>query len=244
MNRQTGVWLGTALSLLLASAAQAALLERLDGQAYYDTDLDITWLANANLARSESFGISGSINNGAMDWNTANEWIAAMNAVDDGKGYLGYNDWRLPKSLDTGAPGCNFAYSGTDCGYNVDLSVSEMAHLYYVELGNLARYDIDGVTNSCYTHTAGCMTNQGPFVDLWYINTYWSTSYETSPNFAWVFNFEDGRQNYLIKSQRYPLLPVRDGDVLVPIPGAVWLLGSALGVLGIARRRMAAGGEA
>lgn len=34
------------------TTAEAALLSRLDGTAYYDTVLDITWLADANLIAS------------------------------------------------------------------------------------------------------------------------------------------------------------------------------------------------
>jgi hypothetical protein len=48
---------------LAAVSAQAALQGRApatpggtDYQAYYDTDLDITWVANANLAATKSAG--------------------------------------------------------------------------------------------------------------------------------------------------------------------------------------------
>jgi len=42
-------------------------------------------------------------------------------------GYLGFNEWRLPTVTDLGNDGCSFAYTGTDCGYNVNLATSEMA---------------------------------------------------------------------------------------------------------------------
>ncbi|MDP2325623.1 MAG: hypothetical protein Q8N51_16575 [Gammaproteobacteria bacterium] len=38
--------------------------------------------------------------------------------------------------MDTGTPGCDFAYTGTDCGYNVDLVAGEMARMFYSTLGN------------------------------------------------------------------------------------------------------------
>jgi len=53
--------LDTSLLLLLLSAiniSNATLVSRLNGQAIYDTDLNITWLANANLASTENFGIT------------------------------------------------------------------------------------------------------------------------------------------------------------------------------------------
>ncbi len=70
-----------AASMLLAGAAQAALQDRdLDGDAvvdaFYDTDLDITWLRDANV-------------NGAIDWNTATAWAEGFSSG-------GYDDWRLP----------------------------------------------------------------------------------------------------------------------------------------------------
>lgn len=73
---------GAAAMLLFAGTAQAALQGRdLDGNgvtdAFYDTDLNITWLRNAN-------------SNGAMDWNTATAWAAAFS-------FAGLSDWRLPR---------------------------------------------------------------------------------------------------------------------------------------------------
>ena len=31
-----------------------------------------------------------------MDYGTALRWVAAMNALDHGAGYLGHNNWQLP----------------------------------------------------------------------------------------------------------------------------------------------------
>jgi hypothetical protein len=50
--------------------------------------------------------------------------------------FAGYSDWRLPKVTDTGAPGCDFSYNNTDCGFNVDPATGEMARLWDVSLGN------------------------------------------------------------------------------------------------------------
>ena len=47
------------LSLIgLESDAHAALLSRQSGQAYFDTSLGITWLADAGLAAGTAFGSS------------------------------------------------------------------------------------------------------------------------------------------------------------------------------------------
>lgn len=65
-----------------------------DYQAYYDTDLNITWLADANAA-------AGSIYDdlypyGSTTWDHAQAWIASLNAAN----YLGVSNWRLPTVTD------------------------------------------------------------------------------------------------------------------------------------------------
>ncbi len=71
----------TLAAALLTPSAHAALQDRdLDGDtlvdAFYDTDLDITWLRDANV-------------NGAQDWDTQVAWAANFS-------FGGYDDWRLP----------------------------------------------------------------------------------------------------------------------------------------------------
>jgi hypothetical protein len=91
-------------------------------QAVYDCSTGDSWPANANLAASNAFGLTGNvaagieerrpyprpphptritapeISGGAMLWETATRWVAAMNAFDHGAGYLGSNHWQLPDS--------------------------------------------------------------------------------------------------------------------------------------------------
>lgn len=85
-------------ALLLAGPAQAALQDRdLDGDtvvdAFYDTELDITWLRNANV-------------NGVMNWWNAVAWA-------NGFSFAGYSDWRLPTSDGCGGYGC----TGSELGH-------------------------------------------------------------------------------------------------------------------------------
>lgn len=239
----------TAAFLLSATGANAALVPALGGQAVNDTDLNIAWVANANLAASNTFGLAINVdlgpitgvntyggsyiyNDGTMTWGGALKWISAMNAAN----YLGYSDWRLPTVADTSTPGCNWAYSGTDCGYNVNTATGEMAHLFYDELGNNAYYDQAGVA----PQPGWGLANTGPFSNLLSNNYYWSgTESAQFADMAWYFRFYDGDQNAYFKSVSYYALAVRSGQVdSVPVPASVWLLGSGLlGLIGMARRK-------
>lgn len=235
MSIRTGVWAGAALSLLLAGAAQAALLERLDGQAYYDTELDITWLADANLAASNSFDVAGVGSNGLMSFRVANDWIAALNEAN----YLGYDDWRLPTMAFDDRTSCDWGFGGTNCGLNVDVTTGELAHMYYSTLGNVAAYDSEGNLSDdpCDTAPNSCLANTGPFSNL-EPERYWTDTIYADENFIWGFDFKDGDQGFFWRTDPQAVWAVRAGDVgVIPVPGALWLLGSALGVLGLARRR-------
>ena len=81
----------------------------------------------------------------------------------------------------------------------------------------------------------------GPFSNIQSTPTYWAgLSPNESPNnnTAWHFNFSDGGQRIDGKGGALSAWAVRDGGAnLVPIPAALWLFGSALGLLGWMRRK-------
>lgn len=257
------IW-GITLSVLAAGSANAALLGRVpatpggtDYQAYYDTELNITWLADANLAASNDFGVpraagyyDGYVHEflpGDMTWDTAQQWIKAMNDAN----YLGVNTWRLPK---VGNPNVRFcrdwtSYNPMGC-VKMDPSTDEMAHMYYSTLGNIGGYDVTGAGVTCsYNSPLPCLRNTGPFTNLAdadiaaYYDHYWSdtTSAPNRPyyeNYAWLFSFGMGvYDEYYYKGGSGHAWAVSPGDTTVPVPAAGWLMGSALGALGALRRR-------
>lgn len=193
-----------ALSLISVSA-NAALLSRAGGQAYYDTDLNVTWLANANLAAGSIYDDGASTTDGRMTWASAQSWIGSLNTAN----YLGVNNWQAPEA--------NAACTGYAC------PSSDLYHLFYVE-------GINDAAPSPFANVGG--------------GYYWSDDAFSSPGFAHVFNLDDvfgGQQGQFAKntSTFAWAWAVSAGDTVVPAPAAVWLFGSALGVMGLVRRKLA-----
>ncbi len=271
--RQLPRYLVGAAGLIVFAPAQASLQARdLTGNniadAYYDTALGITWLKDANLIKSNNFGVpystylgthpldgyyapNNEINGtyGFGDWGAVMYWLDAMN---DG-GYLGYSGWRLPTTIDTGSVGCNWSFGGTDCGYNVQTadgsgSYSELAYMFYVNLGNKGAYDTSGTPQA----GAGLVDDPADPNDdnlfptlVW--GQYWSSSL-TYPDAgkAWVFDMGSGRQDVHGKANDFYAWVVHSGDIgtpisSVPLPSAWTLLLAAMAPLGSAVRRQHGG---
>ncbi len=218
------------LALSFATASDAALVSRLGGLAYYDTDADLTWLADASAVQTSGYDADG---DGRMPWQEANVWVEQLTVG-------GVSGWRLPESIDVDNDGTTYVngnfYTGFDGGYNVAVH-SELSNLYYNVLGNLAYYD----TNGNSEQPGWGLQNTGPFSNV-QLGYYWSSEYATNTNSAWNFLMQSGYQSHTNKTNwSVYVWAVHSGDVsAVPVPAAMWLFGSGLlGLVGVARRRRA-----
>ncbi|HHH43392.1 MAG TPA: hypothetical protein ENK49_04570 [Gammaproteobacteria bacterium] len=212
-------------SLVFIQTAGAALVSQLGGKMVFDSDRSFAWLADANLAKTNAFGVNGIQADGRMDWLTANKWIHALNTFNGGAGYLGFTDWRLPRTqvpdnkctINAGG-----ALSGNSRGLNC--TGSEMGHLFYDELGAT---QLTSVLDSGDPDLA-------KFSNIQIANPYWSIEEVANRNRAWTFDFSDGVQATSLKENSFKYA----WAVHLPIPAAIWLFGSGLlGLFGVARVR-------
>lgn len=197
-------------------------------EAYYDTALNITWLADANLAKTSGHDVDG-----LMAWNAATAWAVGL---DIG----GVTGWRLPTMVDSGAPGCaQIANSGSDCGYNASTSTSELAHMFYVTLGNKGQNSPSGAAQS-----GSGLTNSGAFANL-QSGPYWTGVEVPSSGYAWFFGTGKGIQNVGPQGNAYFAWAVHAGDVAtlgdvtspVPEPETLALVLAGIGATHLVRRR-------
>ena len=108
----------------MSGAANAAVLSRAGGQAYYDDVLNITWLGDANYAQTTYYDFDGS-----MPLYEAQTWIESLNA-EGGTGYLGANDWRLPDPMQPHASCSIQQFGQSSAGGCIGI---DMGHLHYMD---------------------------------------------------------------------------------------------------------------
>lgn len=247
MNTRITVIASTALALGLGSGAAHAVLQGRDlngsidsFEAYYDTVLDITWLADANYAKTSGYDADG-----LMTFNNAYIWAAGLSFTD---GVHVYDNWRLPTLEPANGVSFNFTITNngsTDKGFNFSApgtlyagsTTSELAYMFYNNLGNPGLYTPAGVATNCNVSPSNtCLDNVGPF------STLQASSYHFFPNGTGAYFFmRSGFQGATIGLDERYAWAVSPGDVGVAaaVPEAdTWaMLLAGLGLVGVMARR-------
>ena len=254
-----------AAGLLASGAAQATLFDR-GGGLLYDDVLKVTWLQDANYAKTSGYDADGS-----MTWAEANTWADTLVYHDSVRG-VDWSDWRLARNSPVGVRWWDyrwhyeFSYDGsTDDAYNITSPNSELSYMYYVNLGLKAYLSPAGVFQPDWgifgNGTVDGVHNAWPFGenDVGLVKNlqafgYWSGTLDLSfpDRYAWMFQPADGRQGLtdLGVVSRFAWA-VRCGDVAavpapltcdylpvpVPEPETYALFLAGLGIMGAVTRR-------
>jgi hypothetical protein len=192
----------------VAVSAHVPLVPAADGQTVYDPNLKVTWLADANLASKQTFGVTNINKSGSMNYAAAVLWVAAMNKLDNGAGYLGHHNWQLPTAPGKDSSCARTGRNGESFGFHC--SGSALGSLYYGSLG---------------LHEPGTAVRMpankiGPFSDFQpYL--YWSGSPAADPKQGFVsFSFNSGFQGANVWRNYLYVLPLIKGKLPGTPPAA------------------------
>lgn len=176
-NKRKGIFLGVAALMFgYASTASAMLIDNGDG-TITDTSTNLMWLQDLNLTNTMGIDdmLYGEDKDGALLWSDAMTWADTLE-------FAGYDDWRLS----TADASCVDPVNAGALTFNC--TGSELGHLYYNSLGNIAM---------------DLAPDLGPFTNIPTYAQFW-TATEYDANNAYDFHLSDGGQHIYTKDEVGP----------------------------------------
>jgi hypothetical protein len=222
--------------------AKPALVPSADGKLIYDPALNVTFLADANLAKSLTPGspyyVSGINADGSMNLTVLNNLLNALNTNT----FMGLKGWTVPTTAANGVNGdCSIPSTPAqlqagfpDYGYQCDGAAGQLGELFYDELG--------GTAGDPITETGNADVN---FFQNLRDDLYWEfgPSDPNVPEGDPSFSFESGLQGSNFGGDTLPngnnlfvILEV-PGDA-IPEPSTIALFAAVLGLIWSVRRRV------
>lgn len=187
MNRFAKAML-LSISLSVSLHTQASLITRLNGQALYDTESNLTWLVDASFAITSGYDADG-----RMNWENAVNWVNQLD-ID------GVTGWRLPSSLQ---PDPNCQYTSYQGSFGNNCTGSELGNLFYNVLGGAANKGITAVHNANFS-----------LFDHMIDGFFWTSSITGQNNdYAWGLTLSGGYQSMAGRLSEQNVWAVRDGDI-------------------------------
>ncbi|MEZ0276753.1 MAG: hypothetical protein ACAH88_17730 [Roseimicrobium sp.] len=206
------------LALTLTTTLSHAELHDRGGGLIYDDVLDVTWLQDANYAKTSGYHPTGK-----LSWEETHRWLEKLSYRDPVRG-VEHTGWRLPKVQPLNGTEFNHDFrldGSTDEGYNITSTRSEFSYMYYINL----RLDGWWTKDGKHPETFGVMkswtavwtgsSEHGLVKNLQSDGYYCEAPGQKFPSpAAWIFTTSEGNQrDGLRRPDAGFVWPVKDGDI-------------------------------